>query len=574
MNRMKPVNVIDLTKDWDDGGLKQKADVNYRLAPEGGAQTCGSCIYFRADLQACSLVAGNIQSRDVCDLYHAKIPMEKAGDYRQMGESFKDCVSRKIAVNMKEGMERDQAVAAAHQMCKSCPEGELQKGYDPNKPLETATLGEYSEALHSTPERVRIFRSSLINYFEKPYHEIQKITETFAPYRAHLLRYAMIKLFPLEKADRVVNFESYGEEELLPAEYVAFTTGTEVLKGLLTGSIFFESDQLGKFVLKICPGWHGVAHVDIYSNDLDKACNVLTTINNFIRDNNFLKGKKLYHDGRFMKTPETKWEDVILSDEVKKKLEVHIIDYMNNLDERVAKGLPSKRGVLLIGPPGNGKTMIGKALANMIKETFIWVPYSDADLGDVFMMARELAPTMVFIEDMATQGGMDRRLRNNGSIGQLLNMMDGVEDNSKIFTLATENHVGLLDEALGDRPGRFDIIISMPNPAEEQRIKILRHYLPDQSDENIKLLAEDTENFSGSHLRELANRIILEKLTSENWDPVIDEIGNAFKELSEADLAGMHQGRKKDRRGKKKKKYRMMKALLDFLGDDDEEEKE
>ena len=510
--------------------------------------------------------------RDIAeDIPENILDFEKRKSYRLPGESYKNCVGRKTGIMIREGHKPDQASAAAHDMCKDNSDGDLSLTYSDQTKLNDATLGEYAEAIHSKPERTKIFRSTLINYLGRPYHEIQKINEVFPPYRSHLLRYALIKLFPIEKTQRILNFESWGDEEMLPPEYVTFTTGKEVLKGLLTGTLFLDAEETGKVVLSVFPGYMGRTHVQIYSPDLDNAYKTLKLINDYIRDNNFLKGQKLYHNGSFMKFPNTKWEDVILPEDVKKKLQVHVIDYLANLDERVAKGLPSKRGVLLIGPPGNGKTLIGKALANSTEETFIWCPFSEADLADVFMMARELAPSLVFIEDMATQGGLDRRSGQNSSIGTLLNMMDGIEENDKVFTLATENHIGLLDNALGDRPGRFDIIIPLPNPAESERAKILRHYLPDQSDENIELLARDTEDFSGSHLRELATRVTLENITPDGYDAIIDEVGNVFSDLAESDLKDMYGKRTMGRRGKRKKKTQSIMKL--WMAEEDTIEK-
>jgi len=199
----------------------------------------------------------------------------------------------------------------------------------------------------------------------------------------------------------------------------------------------------------------------------------------------------------------------------------------------VARGLPTKRGVLLLGNPGNGKTLAGKLLASELACTFIWVPYHDSRIDDysytdIFQMARELAPTIVFMEDIGSQGGVDRRSTPaSRDLGELLNLLDGLEENIKVITIATDNYPEMLDRALVNRPGRFDVKIDFNDPDADQRKALLQKFLPNGiSEERIDKVVLVTEGFSAVLMRELATRMIL--IDEEKDDQLIEDLVRTF----------------------------------------------
>jgi len=391
---------------------------------------------------------------------------------------------------------------------------EVEKSYDPEKAVEAATLGEYSEMLHDKKESM--FRQEMSSFLNKEFYQIEKLTQSIPGYQANLFRYAISNLFnDPERIVKIGNFEEHGrEEEKIPVEYVSFSTGEEVVNGFLSAIMFLQPELGQRIVLGIHPRWGGAVQLDLYGTDRKQLSTLLNKINHFVKENNFLKGKKLSFDGGFMTLSKVTWDDVILPKNVKTSLQRYVLDHIAKVNELEERGLPTKKGILLVGPPGNGKTMIGKVLAASADCTFIWVPYHDPRVDDftykdIFQMARDLAPSIVFMEDIASQGGLDRRQVVSRDLGELLNMLDGIEENSKVVTIATENYPDLLDAALRNRPGRFDVIIKLNNPEEEQREALLERFLPELGKERIQVLAKQTNGFSNAHLRELTTRILI-----------------------------------------------------------------
>ncbi|PXF24127.1 MAG: proteasome-activating nucleotidase [Methanobacteriota archaeon] len=182
-------------------------------------------------------------------------------------------------------------------------------------------------------------------------------------------------------------------------------------------------------------------------------------------------------------------------------------------------GIDPPSGVLLVGPPGCGKTMLAKAVASSTECTFIRLVASELAqkyigeggrmVRELFDLARERSPAILFIDeidaigakrlDTATSG--DREVQR--TLMQLLAELDGFEALGDVKLIAATNRPDILDEALL-RPGRFDRIIEIPMPNEEARKAIIKIHLkgmPKTRDVSIKGLVEKTGGFSGAELK-------------------------------------------------------------------------
>ncbi len=181
---------------------------------------------------------------------------------------------------------------------------------------------------------------------------------------------------------------------------------------------------------------------------------------------------------------------------------------------------PSK-GVLFYGPPGCGKTLMAKAVANECQANFIsvkgpelltmWFGESEANVRDVFEKARQAAPCVLFFDELdsiAQQrggshgdgGGAADRVMN-----QLLTEMDGVGAKKNVFIIGATNRPDIIDTALM-RPGRLDQLIYIPMPDYESRLSILRATLrksPISKDVDLAYLASQTDKFTGADLTEI-----------------------------------------------------------------------
>lgn len=199
-----------------------------------------------------------------------------------------------------------------------------------------------------------------------------------------------------------------------------------------------------------------------------------------------------------------------------------IVDYLKDPAGYSKLGARISKGVLLTGAPGNGKTLLARALAgesgcafyNLNATELISKYWGEGPerVRDLFARARKNAPSIIFIDEIDAIGG-DRTTEGLGSayretLNQLLSCMDGFYQPDKpVIVVATTNHQAGLDPAL-IRPGRFDQVVNVPNPDLKSRVDILNVYLKKVivvSDLDVTKIARGTIGFSGADLENLVN---------------------------------------------------------------------
>lgn len=225
-----------------------------------------------------------------------------------------------------------------------------------------------------------------------------------------------------------------------------------------------------------------------------------------------------------VEVPTTTWDDIGGLFDVKNELR-ELVQYPIEHPEKFEKfGMSPSRGVLFYGPPGCGKTLLAKAVANECQANFIsvkgpelltmWFGESEANVRDVFAKARGAAPCVLFFDELdsiAQQrggssgdgGGAGDRVMN-----QLLTEMDGVGAKKNVFIIGATNRPDIIDTALM-RPGRLDQLIFIPMPDYESRLSVLTAVLrktPMNKSVDLKYLAAQTEKFTGADLTEICQR--------------------------------------------------------------------
>jgi cell division protease FtsH len=218
--------------------------------------------------------------------------------------------------------------------------------------------------------------------------------------------------------------------------------------------------------------------------------------------------------------------DVAGMEEVKEELE-EVVDFLRDPERFRALGAQIPRGVLLVGPPGCGKTLLARAVAGEAGVSFFYISGSDfvemfvgvgaSRVRDLFEQAKQHLPAMIFIDELDAVG----RLRGAGlggghdereqTLNALLVEMDGFDPNADVILLAATNRPDILDPALL-RPGRFDRRVVVPNPDFKEREAILGIYIknkPLADDVDLKVIARRSPGFSGADIENLVNEAAL-----------------------------------------------------------------
>merc|ERR1712047_16343 len=189
-------------------------------------------------------------------------------------------------------------------------------------------------------------------------------------------------------------------------------------------------------------------------------------------------------------------------------------------------GMQPSRGVLFYGPPGCGKTLLAKAIANECQANFIsvkgpelltmWFGESEANVRDIFDKARSAAPCVLFFDELdsiaKSRGGSvgDAGGAADRVINQVLTEMDGMGAKKNVFIIGATNRPDIIDGAIL-RPGRLDQLIYIPLPDEGSRTSILKSNLrktPVSSDVHLDYIAKVTKGFSGADLTEICQRAV------------------------------------------------------------------
>jgi len=253
-------------------------------------------------------------------------------------------------------------------------------------------------------------------------------------------------------------------------------------------------------------------------------------------------------------SPEVEYSDVGGLDEELREVREAVEAPLENPEQFDSVGIEPPSGVLLHGPPGTGKTMMAKAVANRTDASFIKMAGSELVrkfigegsrlVRDLFELAEQKEPAIIFIDEIDAIASKRTDSKTSGdaevqrTMMQLLSEMDGFENRGNVRIIAATNRFDMLDRAIL-RPGRFDRLIEVPEPTQEAREEILQIHTRDMTlDDSVDFesLARKTEGFSGAQLSSLATEAGMFAIRDERSAVSMADFDDALDKISEDEV--------------------------------------
>ena len=348
-----------------------------------------------------------------------------------------------------------------------------------------------------------------------------------------------------------------------PVEYADIALGEgETVTCLRSGLALIEngSERLAALVSSGDSGsMRGQVRVEVMAPEREQAEEFLAELRRGVRDRNVYRGRVISlaqeagHQPieiRVHSLPEIGRADIILPGGVLERVERHTIEFSRHVDRLRAAGQHAKRGLLLHGPPGTGKTLTAKYVAGQMPDRTVLLMTGPALrlIEPACRMARLLEPAMLIIEDVDLIA--EERTHEHAATSllfELLNQLDGMEQDADVVFLLTTNRPDLLEPALAARPGRVDLAVEIPLPDDSCRLRLFELYGRGLGlNVDLDHFVGRTRGVSAAFIRELLRKAALAAaeqdgplvVTEEHLDDALQELLFEGGELTRSLLGG------------------------------------
>ena len=228
-----------------------------------------------------------------------------------------------------------------------------------------------------------------------------------------------------------------------------------------------------------------------------------------VKEYNQYKNSVFDQDGKFINLPQVTFDDIFLDKSIRDTVQTNIVDYID--EEKVLlknrNKIPTKRGVIFAGEPGTGKTFLSRVLANTLNTTFMVITNLTSldELKNIFKFATQFDRVVLLFEDIDIY--IKHRALGSELLPTMLNALDGIESiTNHLVVICTTNNIEAFDNALKNRPGRFDLIIPFNAPSKVLKHTMLKGFCKEKDTMNIdfeKIIAKVPAKYTGAHLKEL-----------------------------------------------------------------------
>jgi hypothetical protein len=339
-----------------------------------------------------------------------------------------------------------------------------------------------------------------------------------------------------------LNFDAQGNS--IPPEKNPWCVKGEETTFTVTGFLYFQKkggkkNENASFFL-YTDTERGVASIHCYTTSITKSKKLIVDLQTYSKKYNCLRGSKLRDvnmiSASFIEVDIQKkynWDNYYYPDNIKELFDLEVFGFVKNIKKYNSCGI-TKRGIILYGSPGTGKTTIGNIICNMVPDhTVIWITpeilaennyRAISSIKALYKLAEFLSPCIIILEDLDLFSQDRDRGGDVLGLGALMNILDGVNTVENAVTIGTTNRLNAIEKALRNRPGRFDRVIEIPALSEKLRKRMFTDRFKEWKVEKgvLDYVVENTDGWTGAEIQEFINSLSLKQISSKRKTKKID----------------------------------------------------